>query len=88
VTAGETGTANDERTGDDTAAPAPAFRVVRGHPTEEEVAALLVVLSSRATAEPAPAAPPTPSGWASYARAVRAPLQPGPGAWLASARTD
>jgi hypothetical protein len=69
--------------------PAPAFRVVRGHPSEEEVAALLVVLSARATAEPTTTVPPTAaSGWASYARAVRAPLQPGPGAWLASARTD
>jgi hypothetical protein len=70
----------------DADAAAPVFRVVRGHPTEEEVAALLVVLSARATAEPTTAAPATASGWASYARAIRAPLQPGPGAWQASAR--
>jgi hypothetical protein len=74
--------------GDDTAASTPAFRVVRGHPTEEEVAALLVVLSSRAFAEPTTTTPPTASGWASYARGVRAPLLPGPGAWQASARPD
>ena len=66
----------------------PAFRVVRGHPTEEEVAALLVVLAAQAPTEPATSAPPTPSEWASYARAMHAPLQPGPGAWLASARAD
>jgi hypothetical protein len=77
-------TADDTGTGDE----APAFRVVRGHPTEEEVAALLVVLSARAAAEPTTTLPATASGWASYARAVRAPLQPGPGAWLASARSD
>jgi hypothetical protein len=77
-------TADDTGTGD----VAPAFRVVRGHPTEEEVAALLVVLSALAAAEPTTTPPATDSGWASYARAVRAPLQPGPGAWLASARSD
>ena len=72
---------------DESAAATPAFRVVRGHPTEEEVAALLVVLSARATPEPTTTAAPTrTSGWASYARAIRAPLQPGPGAWEASAR--
>jgi Acyl-CoA carboxylase epsilon subunit len=79
-------TADDSVTGIDTQV--PAFRVLRGHPTEEEVAALLVVLAARATVEPTTTAPPTPSGWGSYARAVRAPLQPGPGAWLASARPD
>jgi hypothetical protein len=52
------------------------------------VAALLVVLSARTTTEPTTTVPPTASGWASYARAMHAPLQPGPGAWLASARTD
>ena len=74
--------------GDDTPASTPAFRVVRGHPTEEEVAALLVVLSARASAVPTTTASSTTSGWASYARGVRAPLLPGPGAWQASARPD
>jgi acyl-CoA carboxylase epsilon subunit len=63
----------------------PAFRVVRGRPTEEEIAALLVVLAAQAPTGRATGAPPTPSEWASYARAVRAPLHPGPGAWQASA---
>jgi hypothetical protein len=80
--------ADNPVTADDTPIPSPAFRVVRGHPTEAEVAALLVVLSARAAPEPTAAAPKTASGWASYARAIRAPLQPGPGAWQASARTD
>jgi hypothetical protein len=71
--------------GTDDAAPAPAFRVVRGRPTEEEVAALLVVLTARASVQPPPPAPEV-SAWASYARAVGAPSIPGPGAWQASAR--
>jgi hypothetical protein len=80
-------TPDETASAEDAAGSAPAFRVVRGHPTEEELAALLVVLSARAAAEPTPTAARTPaSGWASYAQAVRAPLQPGPGAWRASAR--
>ncbi|MFL6064806.1 MAG: acyl-CoA carboxylase subunit epsilon [Friedmanniella sp.] len=72
-------------TGTDDLAPAPALRVVRGRPTEEEVAALLVVLTARAPAQPPPA--PEVSAWASYARAIGAPPLPGPGAWQASGRT-
>ena len=65
--------------------PAPALRVVRGNPTPEELAALVVALTAQPPAAP-PAPPPTTSGWADRARAVRAPLEPGPGAWQASAR--
>jgi len=72
--------------GDANAAPAvPAFSVVRGRPTEEELAALVVVLAARATVEPPPAASPV-SGWSSYARALRTPPLPGPGAWRAATR--
>ena len=64
-----------------------AFRVVRGAPTDEEVAALTVVLAAAATAAPAPApaaAPATPDRWSDPAARHRVPLHPGPGAWRAS----
>jgi hypothetical protein len=59
------------------------LRIVRGDATEEEVAALVAVLTSRpAAAEPA--APETPA-WSRPQ--PRAPLPaPGPGAWRAAAR--
>jgi len=53
----------------------PRLRVVRGNPTLEELAALIVVLASRAaTAEPAPA---SPNQWPNRARALRGPMRPG-----------
>ena len=64
---------------------APAFRVVAGHPSDEELAALVVVLTAAATA-PATPAPPPVSAWAAAARQGRPVLTPGPGAWVASAR--
>lgn len=60
------------------------FRVVRGTPTDEELAALTVVLTAKAAGGPAPAEPPR-SAWASYWARRRAPLTPGDGAWRASA---
>jgi len=73
---------------DATAEPAPLFTVVRGAPTEEELAALVAVLTSRAAvvaaSDPAPAG--RPSGWADRTRALGAAPSPGPGAWVASAR--
>ncbi|MGK5738336.1 acyl-CoA carboxylase subunit epsilon [Micromonospora sp. URMC 103] len=59
----------------------PLFRVVRGAPTAEELAALVgaVVARSRPTAAPAPVAV---SAWARSGRP--APVAPGPGAWRAS----
>jgi hypothetical protein len=61
----------------------PAFRVVRGTPTAEELAALVGVLFSRRAAEPAE--PPRPvSRWRASAL-PNIPLRPGPGAWRASA---
>lgn len=60
------------------------MRVVRGNPSDEEVAALVVALRLRA---PAPADERTPvSGWARREDLLRRPLHPGPGAWRASAR--
>jgi hypothetical protein len=63
----------------------PLLRVVSGAPTDEELAALTVVvaaLSQRRTRRR-----PVPVGaWASYADAHRQPLRPGPGGWRASGR--
>jgi hypothetical protein len=60
-----------------------AFRVVRGAPTDEELAALTVVLAS-ATAGPASAPPVTQDRWSDPTARFRVPLHPGPGAWRAS----
>jgi hypothetical protein len=63
----------------------PAFRVVRGTPTAEELAALVGVLfSRRAAARPAESARPGGSRWRASAL-PSSPLRPGPGAWRASA---
>ena len=63
----------------------PLFSVVRGSPTDEELAALVAVLALRVGAA-APAAGPQESGWSAYWRSVRAPVQPGPEAWRMSGR--
>jgi hypothetical protein len=63
----------------------PLLRVVRGAPTDEELAALTVVLAARAAAPAEPAAQPR-SEWRDRASLLRRPLHPGPGAWRASAR--
>ncbi len=57
------------------------FRVVRGEPTDEELAALTVTLTALAGGEPAPARAPR-STWATPR--LRTALHPGPGAWRAS----
>ena len=59
------------------------FRVVRGTPTDAELAALTVVLL--AAASPADAPPPEPSAWNDRAARMRRPLPVGPGAWRMSA---
>jgi hypothetical protein len=63
---------------------APAFSVVKGNPTEEELAALVAVLALRSAADQEPQA--TQTGWSAYWRSVRAPVQPGPEAWRMSGR--
>jgi hypothetical protein len=72
-------------------AASPLLEVVRGHPDEAELAALLAVLLAGGSSTTAPAAGEAgraeDSGWSAYWRAVRAPLAPGPGAWRASSRT-
>ncbi|HEY6593283.1 MAG TPA: acyl-CoA carboxylase subunit epsilon [Asanoa sp.] len=60
--------------------PEPYFRVVRGTPTAEEIAALVGVLRSR-QAPPPP--PPTVSAWSRSARpGGPAWTSPRPGGWL------
>ncbi|MFG1674339.1 acyl-CoA carboxylase epsilon subunit [Micromonospora sp. NPDC049282] len=60
----------------------PMFRVVRGVPTAEELAALVGAIVVR-TRPVAAAAPPAVSRWAHRARPAAA-LAAGPGAWRAS----
>ena len=64
----------------------PLLRVVSGHPTPAELAALVVALaalppvtSSRVRAAPA-------TGWSDRARGLRRSLRPGPRAWSLSGR--
>jgi hypothetical protein len=60
-----------------------AFRVVRGEPTDEELAALTVVLA--AVAAPSAEPPPLPrSAWNDPVARLRRPLAVGPGAWRTS----
>jgi hypothetical protein len=70
------------------AAPEPLFSVVRGLPSEEELAALVAVLATLPPPVEPQRAAVRPSGWSDRSRALHAPLAPGPGAWLASARRD
>jgi hypothetical protein len=63
----------------------PLFEVVKGSPSDEELAALVAVLTMRFGGDAA--APDRPeSGWSAYWRSVRAPVQPGPEAWRMSGR--
>jgi hypothetical protein len=62
----------------------PLLRVVRGQPTDEELAALVAVLTSRASTSAQPAR--LRSAWADPARQMRRPLAHGPDAWRLSQR--
>ncbi|MQA33305.1 acyl-CoA carboxylase subunit epsilon [Modestobacter roseus] len=64
---------------------APLLRVVRGNPSDEELAALTVVVA--ALSRPRPRRRATPVGaWGSPAALHRPPLRPGHGGWLAAGR--
>lgn len=65
---------------------APLFSVVHGSPTEEELAALVLVLMSVSRGGGGSAAPPVPPGWSAYWRSVRAPIPAGPHGWRLSTR--
>jgi Acyl-CoA carboxylase epsilon subunit len=72
---------------EETATPGPTrppLRIVKGDPTPEEIAALVAVLA-RMGSGAAPEPPPRRSEWASHHRRMRSVLNPGPGAWRASA---
>jgi hypothetical protein len=62
------------------------LRVVRGTPSEEELAAVVVVLAALRATDAGPARRPGGTDrWSDPAARMRAPLHPGPGAWRASA---
>ena len=63
---------------------APFLRVVKGSPTPEEVAALVAVLTARASASGDAAR--TVSGYADRMSGLRNPIRVGQGAWVASGR--
>jgi hypothetical protein len=61
----------------------PQLRIVKGNPTDEEVAALVAVVSAMGDGgEEEPARPR--SAWADRRVMVREPLAHGPGAWRTS----
>jgi hypothetical protein len=63
-----------------------AFRVVRGAPSDADLAALTVVLAAVASASaPATTAPAVRDRWSDPEARFRRPLRPGPGAWQAAA---
>jgi acyl-CoA carboxylase epsilon subunit len=80
--------------GDATGEPTPEerralFRVVRGEPTDAELAALTVVLAGKiagaVAAAPRPEVQPAVrTAWNDPAARLRRPLTVGPGAWRAS----
>lgn len=63
------------------------YTVTRGTPTDEELAAVVAVLSARiAAARPVEATTAPRSGWAAHWRQVNAPVRPGPGSWQDAVR--
>ena len=71
-------------TSDDPVIDTPLLRIVTPGATDEEVAALVAVVSAMAVSGVETGTrPPTPV-WSAPARRVRTPLRHGPGAWRAS----
>jgi predicted DNA-binding transcriptional regulator YafY len=65
----------------------PFLRVVKGDPTPEELAALVVAVQAVAAAEPSPEpAPHTRGGWNDLESLFPPALHDGPGVWRASGR--
>ena len=71
-----------------TADEAPLLRVVRGNPTDEELAALVAVVAARRAEVGADTAADArsmrASGWIDRSRALRGPHRPGPHGWRAA----
>ncbi len=68
---------------------APFLSVVRGNPTDAELAAVVTVLAARAGAAAAAAYEPTParapgSRWSDKSRLMRTSISHGPDAWRRS----
>ncbi len=61
----------------------PVLRIVRGTPTDAELAALVAVLAARTAAPPTD--PPARSAWADPAGRLRVTGRPGRDAWRRSA---
>ena len=73
--------------GDAQPASGSALKVVAGHPSAEELAALTVALSAVLAARGGRAQPGRSSpGWADRSTMMGAPPAPGPDAWRRSAR--
>ena len=64
----------------------PLFSIVKGSPTEDELAAVMTVLTTRFGRPHEEETKPTRTGWSAYWRSVRSPIQPGPSAWRMSGR--
>ena len=61
----------------------PLLRVVKGDPSDEELAALVAVVSAMGAAQVTAEAKPRPQ-WSAPGRSHRTPLASGPRAWRAS----
>jgi hypothetical protein len=57
------------------------FRIVRGEPTDAEIAALTVVLAAAAGGGDGDAGPAARDAWSDPAARLRTPLAVGPDAW-------
>jgi hypothetical protein len=64
----------------------PLFSIVKGSPTDDELAAVMMVLTIRFASPRQEETKPARTGWSAYWRSVRSPIQPGPSAWRMSAR--
>ncbi len=63
----------------------PVLRIVRGEPSDAELAALVAVLGALSAAPaPAPAMTEAPSVWRDRSALLRKSVHPGPGAWRAA----
>jgi len=63
----------------------PLLRIVRGTPSDAELAALTAVVTAAVSRASAPTPPRRCSAWGDPAARLRTRLEPGPGAWRASA---
>jgi hypothetical protein len=64
----------------------PLFSIVKGSPTEDELAAVMTVLTTRFALSHSEETKPPRAGWSAYWRSVRSPIQPGPSSWRMSGR--